>query len=422
MMQQNFFPSVGLFFKVSDSADSRLILAIAWLRACAIGISGVLFALYLVELHFSVQLIGVAISAGLAGCACGTLVVTYTADRLGRRATLLAQSLLMGAGGLCLSFSSDSILIWLGIFLGMVNSMGRDRGMGVTVEQPMLAGRLEEGARTTRFAWYNVSVDAGHAVGALLGGLPVWIRLYRGASSLQSYQWTWIFYSVLCFSFGGLVLCLSSSVEPHGVTPTVAPLSKSSRSRVTAFALLSGLDSLGGGFLTNALISYWFFTRFGMNEASLGMLFLCAHLLNSGSYLGAAWLSKRIGLVPTMVFTHLPSSLLLMAIPFVPNLYWAVGLFLVREFLVEMDVPTRQSYLFAIVKVDERTRASGMTNLTRGLAWTMGPLIAGFLMPAWSPSAPLLVGPGIKIIYDLLLWRLFRGIKDHPPAPENPLS
>ena len=184
------------------------------------------------------------------------------------------------------------------------------------------------------------------------------------------------------------------------------------------FAALSGLDSLGGGFLTTALLSYWFFKRFGVNESLLGPLFFCVRILNGLSHLGAAWLARRIGLVNTMVFTHIPSSFLLMTVPFAPNLPLAITLFLLRESLVEMDVPTRQSYIVAVVREEERTQAAGITNLTRSISWAVAPMAGGSLMGAVSLSAPLLLAPALKITYDLLLFRAFRHIR--PPEEKIP--
>ena len=299
-----------------------------------------------------------------------------------------------------------------GAFFGMLNGMGRDRGAGLTLDQSMLSQMAEAAGRTTAFAWYNLIVDAGHAMGALLALLPAFIGKTAGANELESYRWTWMVYSVLCLMAAALATGLSQQVE----TKTVAPKLKFSppTHRVVAkFAALSGLDSLGGGFLTTALVSYWFFQRFGADEAFLGPLFFAVRVLNGVSHLGAAWLAGRIGLVNTMVFTHLPSSLLLMAVPFAPGLTVAVLLFLIREGLVEMDVPTRQSYLMAVVAEEERTKAAGITNLVRGAAWAVAPVVAGILMKTLSLSAPLFIGSGLKIAYDLLLYRAFRKLK--PP-------
>jgi predicted MFS family arabinose efflux permease len=182
---------------------------------------------------------------------------------------------------------------------------------------------------------------------------------------------------------------------------------------------LFSLDSFGGGFLTDALVSYWFFRRFGLSENDLGVVFFLVHLLNALSHLGAAWLARRIGLVNTMVFTHLPSSLLLMAVPFAPSAKLAILLFFAREALVEMDVPTRQSYVASLVAPNERSFASAVTNLARNVCWAIGSAAAGLLMQDLAFSALLFVGGGTKVTYDLLLYKSFRRLK---PPEETPLS
>jgi predicted MFS family arabinose efflux permease len=182
---------------------------------------------------------------------------------------------------------------------------------------------------------------------------------------------------------------------------------------VHRLAVLFGLDSLGGGFLSSALIGYWFFTRYGLSESNIAILFFAARVLNAVSHIVAAWLARRIGLVNTMVLTHLPSSLFVMAAPAAPTAALAAALFLAREALVEMDVPTRQSYVMAIVPPERRTYASGVTSLTRTLAWAVGPSIAGVAMQQVTPAAPLLIGGALKIGYDLLLYSGFRRIR--PP-------
>jgi len=392
--------------------DRWLLFASAGLRACAVGISGIILALHLATIGFDASAIGLFISLGLSGCAVGTLLATALADRLGRRATLILLAALMALGGLLLIVTTRPSLMMVSAFFGMVNGMGRDRGAGLTVEQAMLPQTTTEAQRTRTFAWYNLIIDVGHAVGSLLGGLPSWLRAHGGASPLASYQWSWACYGVLCIMAGVLAMRLSPSVELNTAAP-IRRLSRSSRPLVVKFAALSGLDGFAGGFLTTALLGYWFFKRFAVDESLLGPLFFVVRIANGLSHLGAAWLARRIGLVNTMVFTHLPSSLLLMTVPLAPSLPIAILLFLVRESLVEMDVPTRQSYLVAIVQAQERTRAAGITNLTRNVAWAAAPVVAGSLMRTLSLSAPFVIGPGLKIAYDLLLYRAFRHLK--PP-------
>ena len=186
---------------------------------------------------------------------------------------------------------------------------------------------------------------------------------------------------------------------------------------IARLTLLFGLDSLGGGFLNTSMIAYWFLERFAMSEGRVALLFFAARVLNAASHVAAAWLAKRIGLVNTMVATHLPSSLFVMLVPIAPSAAVASALFLVREALVEMDVPTRQSYLMAIVRPEERTLASGVTSVTRNLGWAAGPSLAGVLMQHVAMSAPLYVGSALKIAYDLILYRSFRNIR--PPEEQR---
>ncbi|MBI3319678.1 MAG: MFS transporter [Candidatus Omnitrophica bacterium] len=396
-------------------SDRRLIFVSATLRAVAVGLSGVILALSLSAQGLRAGAIGLAISLGLAGCAIGTGVVTFFADRLGRRASLVSLALLMAVGGLALALTSHWLVLMGSLLLGMVNGMGRDRGAGLTVEQAILPSTTTPSRRTAVFAWYNLLIDAGHAVGSLLGGLPAVLRAQAGLPLLASYRWTWALYSLLCLSAALCAWRLSSGVEV--AEPTIRePLSARTRPVVATFAGLSALDSLGGGFLTTSLMGYWFFKRFGVDEGLLGPLFFLVRILNGLSHLGAAWLARRIGLVNTMVWTHLPSSLLLMTVPIAPNLPVALGLFLIREALVEMDVPTRQSYIVAVVREAERTRAAGIANLCRSAAWAVAPAVAGSVMSSVSLSAPLVIGPSLKVAYDLLLYRAFRHIR--PPEEQ----
>lgn len=392
--------------------DRYIIFICAGLRALAISLSSVILTLYLSSIGFPVGQIAVVISLGLAGCAAGTLVASFMADHFGRKRTIALVGFLMALGGIILAFVHQHVIVLLAAFVGMLNGMGRDRGMGLTVEQAMLPQVTDDHNRTQTFAWYNVTLDMCNALGALLAFLPAFLRSHLLLSAINSYQWTWIFYSILAFLSGFLALGLSSKVEAK-IKPTRGYLSPESKNKVFRFAAISSLDSLGGGFLTNALISFWFFKRFGVDESFLAPLFFFARLSNSFSHLAAAWLARRIGLIKTMVFTHLPSSLLLMTVPFMPNIFVASILFLLRECLVEMDVPARQSYIMAIVKDNERTAASGITNLTRSAAWAVSPMIAAPLMGVFTLSTPLFIGPALKVTYDILLYISFSHIK--PP-------
>ena len=394
--------------------DLALLFAAAFARAIGVGLTGVLLGIYLSRLGFSATAIGAVVASGLAGVAAGTLTTSFRADRWGHRRTLAVLSLLGAAGGAGLAWTSGLVPLLAVAFLGMVNGMGRDRGPAYALEQAMIPSLVPAEKRTSALAWYTLVQDAGHAVGALAGAAPVLLREWLALDLLSSYRLTFALYAALGLLSAALYLLLSSEIEvtrPESAMPE--KLSPQSRKIVTRLAVLFGLDSLGGGFLTGALVSYWFFRRFGVAEEALGPLFFAVRVANAASYLVAARLARRIGLVNTMVFTHLPSSLLLLAVPLAPTFAWAVAIFLLRECLVEMDVPTRQSYVMAVVAPHERTLASGITNLTRSAAWAAGPSLAGWGMQQVALATPLLAGGALKIIYDLLLYFSFRRLR--PP-------
>jgi MFS family permease len=392
--------------------DALLIYAAAFVRALANGLVGVLLAIYLAELSLSPAQIGFAASAGLAGATLALLVVALAGDRLGRRRVLIAVNLLGALFGALLAVVRSPALVAIAAFIGMVNAMGRDRGASLVIEQAILPGIVRDDRRTRAFAVYNLLQDAGHALGGLLAAAPTLLRQATGMTALPSMRATIGLYAVLFLAPALLATRLSPAVEPaHRIAR--APVSPETRKRLWRISSLFALDSLAGGLLTTALLSYFFFERYGVSPAVLGLLFFGARTANALSHLGAAWLAQRIGLVNTMVFTHIPSSLLLLTIPIVPSFPVAAALFLLREGLVEMDVPTRQSYVMAIVRPQERTFASGVTNLVRTAAWAVGPVVAGVFMQELSIAAPLIAGSLMKISYDLLLYRAFRRLQ--PP-------
>jgi len=402
-------------------SDRWRILTAAFLRASATGLTGVLLALYLAERGDGPGAIGLTIGLGLAGGALGTLATGFLADRLGRRPFLVILSALSAAGGLALAAGVQGPLLGAAVLLGMVNGMGRDRGAASTLDQVMLPGTADDRSRTALLSWYHLVVDLGHAAGSLAAVLPVALRAAFHCDVLTSYRWSFGAYALAGAVVAALYAGLSPAVEVAAAPTSAVPKDPQVRSTIRRFAALSGIDSLGGGFLTTALVSYWFYRRFGANEATLAPFFFAARLLNAASYLLAARLARRIGLVNTMVFTHLPSSLVLLMVPFAPTIALAMGLFLVREALVEMDVPTRQSYLLAVVPPTDRTFAASATALARNTAWAISPGIAGWAMGALSLSAALVAGAGLKIAYDLTLFALFRRLRPpeetSPPAP-----
>ena len=396
--------------------DRLLIYGAALLRGLAAGAISVLAAVYLAKRGFDEAALGVVLSAGMAGVLAGTIFGTYFADRIGRRSSLVTLALLAAVGGALLVATDTLWAAALVAFFGMLNTQGSDRGAAQALEQAILPATTTDADRTQVFARYNAIADVGGAAGALLAALPALLRDRLQVPELRAYDATVLVYAALILIVAVLYARLSARVESVPV-PSLAELAHdappSIRRQVRKFAGLSGLDAIGGGFIGSALIAYFLYARFGVNEAELALLFVVARLVIVVSHFAAAWLARRIGLVNTMVFTHIPSSLLLLTLPIAPTFGVAAVLFVLREGLSEMDVPTRQSYLMAIVPPHERAWAAGISQLARAAGRMVSPALAGAAMQAGALWLPLAAGAAIKIVYDLLLWRAFRQIK--PP-------
>lgn len=392
--------------------DRALLYTTAFVRAVATAFMGVLLGLYLASRALELSSLGLVVSAGLGGAAAASLLATVAGDRLGRRRLLVALSLLGALGALAAALLAQPAALAAAAFIGMLNGMGRDRGASLILEQAALPSTAGDADRTRIFARYNVLQDVGHALGSLLAGLPALLRGAADTAPVRSLQISFAVYALLMLATLPFYRALSARIEPrHEARPM--PLSPASRRLLFRISALFSMDSLGGGFLTTALLSVFFATRFDTGEAALGALFFGARVANALSHLAAAWLAARIGLVNTMVFTHIPSSLLLLTVPFAPDFTTAAVLFLLREGLVEMDVPTRQSYVMAVVQPHERTMASGVTHLVRMAAWAVAPSFAGLFMEEKSLYAPLIAGAALKIAYDILLYIAFRRVR--PP-------
>jgi MFS family permease len=405
--------------KQTAELDIALVYLTAFLRSHATGLIGVVLGVYLFRLGHGSLDIGVVTASGLAGAAVATALITLRGDELRRRRTLICLAVLWFIGGIGLALVSNFAGLAMFMFIGMANAMGTDRSAAYAIEQSILPSLVNHSHRTWVFSLYHLVLDAGGALGALSAALPIALHRWRGISVLTAYKAILFGYAALGLVSALAYLFLSPRVESRDQHCAPMPLSSTGKRRVYGLAGLFAIDSFGGGFLTDALVAYWFFRRFGVSEAQLGILFFVIHILNAASHVGAAWLAKRIGLLKTMVFTHLPSSLFLIAVPFAPNFSFAAALLLARESLVEMDVPTRQSYVMGVVLPHERTLAAGLTNLSRNVFWAVASGLSGVLMQGLLFSAPLIAGGGLKIGYDLLLYRKFRHIKPPEELPRT---
>jgi MFS family permease len=389
--------------------DRHILYATAFVRALATGMIAVLLTGYLATLGFSADAVGWTVAAGLAGNAVALGVVTACGDHSSHKRMLVALAAFGAVGAALTAVASRPAALAAAAFIGMLNGMGRDRSAALALEHAVLPATTTDRSRTRAFAWYNALQDTGHALGALLAGVPVVLeRSSLALSPLVSHRLGVGTYAALVMACMALYTRLSGTAAP---VRSLAPLSRESRAVLTRISALFALDSLGSGFLTAALVTYFFFERFGTGEGVVALLFFGARVANVVSHFGAARIAQRIGLLNTMVFTHAPSSLLLVTVAFAPSFPIAAALFLLREGLVEMDVPTRQSYVMALVSPSERARASGVTNLVRMAMWPLSSLIGGALMARTSLVAPLVVGAAMKLAYDVLLYRAFRRVR-----------
>jgi MFS family permease len=388
----------------------RILYAAAFLRALGVGLMAVLIGLYASRLGLSAAQIGVILSSALWGAALAALLTLLYGPRISERVLLVALCVLPVLGGALFLSTEVFPIISIAAFIGMFNVHGRDRGAIPIVEQALLPATTDDAGRTKVFAWYNVLLDAGYAAGGLLAALPTLFEVSMGLSTLDAMRAALALFCVLYAASAALY----SRLPPRATVPvSLGQLSAESRPIVKKISLLFFIDAFGGGFIGSALFAYFFAERFGATAAEVAVLFAAGRVLSAFSHLVAAWLARRIGLVNTMVYTHVPSCLLLFTIVAADNLPLAAFFFLLREALNEMDVPTRQSYVMAVVKPEERMAAAGITSLVRSGGWAMSPMLAGVMMQMGGLGLPLVVAGATKLAYDFLLWREFRRVK--PP-------
>ena len=396
---------------------TRLILTAKALRGFGDGFTTLLLPLYLTGLGLSIFQVGLVTTAALLGSAALTLAVGLAGHRIGARTLLLASCGLMLATGVAFSQAQAFWPLLIVAFVGTLNPSNGDVSVFVPLEQALLADAGAAEARTQRFAFYNVAGAGAGALGSLSVGLADPLGAALGISRLAVIQGAFVLYGVIGIA-AFLVLRLLPAKPPTDATParSLGP----SRGTVYRLAALFSLDSFGGGFLVVSLLALWLFHRFDLSLAAAGAFFFWTALLGAASQFVAVWLARRIGLINTMVFTHIPANLCMMGLAFAPNLAVAMGLLTVRALLSNMDVPARTSYVMAVVTPAERAAAAGVTNVPRSLAAALSPALAGWLYGASVFAWPLVIGGGLKVIYDLLLLVQFRRVK--PPEEAGPLN
>ncbi|MBI2887687.1 MAG: MFS transporter [Chloroflexi bacterium] len=394
-----------------------MILTARSLRAFAYGFLSVLLGIHLESLGLDPFAIGVVFTASLMGAAALTLALSAVADRWGRRRLLIANALLMAAAGLVFALASDFWLLLLAALSGTIGVSTNERGAFLSIEQAILPQTAPDHRRTQLFSVYNVVSSFAGAVGAMASGAPVLLQGALGSSPTDALRLMFYLYALLALAVVLLFVALTADVEVARATAGggLWGVRRSART-VAKLAALFSLDSLGGGLVVQSFLAFWFHSVHGIPLDGLGQLFAAAWLIEAGSFLVAERLARRIGLINTMVFTHLPSNILLAVIPLAPMAWLAVLLFLLRQSLSQMDVPTRQSYLMAIVDPGERVAAAGITHVARVVTQSVSPAAAGYLMEYLSVGMPFFLAGMIKAGYDLALYFSFRSLR--PPEEE----
>jgi MFS family permease len=394
------------------STDGYILFGTRLVRMFAYGFLSVVLVLYLAQLGLSESLIGLLLSLALLGDAAISLWMTTSADRFGRRRILMIGAGLMLFAALLFALTDRVALLLIAAIIGVISPSGYEVGPFQPVEQAALSQIVPDERRTEVFAWYNLVGSFATAAGALGGGLLSEFLQQVGMLPLNSYRVVVIVYGVIGLLLAVFFNQLSSSVETASSDTALQwyhlGLNRS-RGVVLKLSALFGLDAFAGGFVVQSLVAYWFHVRFGVDPAALGGIFFGANILAGISALAAAQVAARIGLVNTMVFTHLPSNLLLMLVPLMPNLPLATLVLFMRFSISQMDVPPRQSYTMAVVAPDERSAAAGVTGIARSIGASISPSFAGALLSnSMFFGAPFFVAGGLKVIYDLLLYRSFR--------------
>lgn len=397
--------------------DITLLFSTRIIRLFCYGFLSVVLALYLSEAGLTEGQIGLLFTLTLVGDALISLWLTTSADRFGRKRTLIMGALLMAGAGLAFILTRNIILLIAAAIIGVISPSGNEMGPFLSVEQAGLTQLISDQKRTQSFAWYNLAGSFATATGALTSGWLAQVLQENGWTALESYRAVLVGYALGGFLLFLAFLHLTPSVET-GTTgqESIKRVLGLHRSRSVVFKLsaLFAMDAFAGGLLVQSLLAYWFHIRFGVESGVLGSIFFGANILAGISALLAVRLANRFGLINTMVFTHIPSNILLILIPLMPTLALAIGILLLRFSISQMDVPTRQSYTMAVVAPDERSAASGITAIARSVGASFSPALTGLLfsVPVLF-NVPFFLCGGLKIIYDLFLYREFRAVK--PP-------
>ena len=394
------------------SRDGWLLFASCGVRSLAYGFLSVILGLYLDAIGLSATAIGWIFTAALAGGAVMTIVITAVADSFGRKTLLIVGAVLMALAGLAFAVSVNPMVLTLAAIFGTISPSGKEVGPFLSLEQAILPQTTSDRHRTAVFSAYNLVGSFAGALGALTVSLPSLFSLTTAIAGYRFLIWGYVASALL---LAGLFTMLSPEVEaPKRTVPSARQLGlQKSRGIVIKLAGLFALDAFAGAFIVQSIVAYWFYLRYQTDLHALGGIFFGTNIFAALSFLAAPAIARRIGLLNTMVFTHLPSNLLILLVPLMPNVEWATAVLLLRYSLSQMDVPTRQSYTMAVIDTDERAAAAGVLAVARNAGAAFAPLFTGAMLAVPAFGLPFLLAGGIKIVYDLWIFAVFRHVR--PP-------
>ncbi|MGC1709687.1 MAG: MFS transporter [Nitrosotalea sp.] len=398
------------------SRDGKLILCARIVRTFSYGFLSVILAIYLNLLGFNEILIGVVLTATLVNSVIFNLISSVYADKIGRRKFLILYAVLMVISAAAFFLTNNYVALIIAALIGTINVTGSEVGAFLSLEQAILPKTVnDEKKRTSIFAMYNMVGTFAMSGGVLLAGFPHIFSQQFGLDQITAIKVLFLAYAACALGALAIYLALSPKIEiksENKGTNSFRNITPQSRSVIKKMSSLFAVDSFAGGFVIQSIVAFWFYTKFGTDLSTLSYIFTIAGILTAVSYLLASKMASKIGLVNTMVYTHIPSNILLILVAFAPTFPLAIGLYFARMSISQMDVPTRQSYLMAVVNENERVVAAGITNTSRNIAQSVGPSLAGAIMGSFL-SSPFIIGGVLKLAYDVGLFLNFRKIK--PP-------
>ena len=397
------------------SRDGWLLFASCGVRSFAYGFLSVILGLYLDAIGFSATVIGWIFTAALGGGALMTILITAVADSFGRKTLLILGAVLMAAAGSVFALSGNPTVLTIAAIFGTISPSGKEVGPFLSLEQAVLPQTTSDQNRTAVFSAYNLVGSLAGAIGALAVALPSFFTL-TAIAGYRCLIWAYVASAVLLATLFALLSPNVEATKKAAATNRKIGLRKS-RGIVAKLAGLFALDAFAGGFIVQSIVAYWFYLRFKTDLNALGGIFFGTNILAALSFLAAPAIARRIGLLNTMVFTHLPSNFLILLVPLMPNVELAVTILLIRHLLSQMDVPTRQSYTMAVVDPDERAASAGILSVARNAGAAMAPLFTGAILAVPSLGVPFLLAGGIKVVYDLWIFAIFRHVK--PPEESH---